>query len=108
MALFSFVQNTASKEETVLSDDPSHGRVEIVCGGLKLRVRELTPGQEAAYEASMQVVLVKVLPHARRLQRDEAQARRVLAVLETGGLEAVDKIPRGAIASGQDEGAPGA
>jgi hypothetical protein len=69
--------------------------MEIACGGLKLRVRELTPEQEAAYEPSVQNVLAKVLPHARRLRRDEAQARKVLAVLETGGLEAVDKIPRG-------------
>jgi tetratricopeptide (TPR) repeat protein len=69
--------------------------VEIACGDLKLRFRELTPEQEAAYEPSVQSVLAEVLPHARRLRKDEAQARKVLAVLETGGLEVVEKIPRG-------------
>src|SRR5436305_5152485 len=81
-------------KEIGLSDDSSRKKSWIDCGGVKLKLRELTPAQEAAYEASFQRVEATVIPQARHLQREETQALRVIAVLETGGLEAVYKIPR--------------
>jgi hypothetical protein len=82
------------KKETGLSDNPSRERMSIACGGLTLKMRKPTPDQEAAYESSIERSLTMVLAQSRRLQREEAQARKVLAVLETGGLEVVEKIPR--------------
>src|SRR5947199_1624653 len=81
-------------KEMGLSDDSSRKKSWIDCGGVKLKLRELTPAQEAAYEAPFQRVEATVVPQARHLQKEDAQVRRVLAVLEKGGLEAIDKIPR--------------
>src|SRR4029077_12778092 len=50
--------------------------------------------EEAAYEASIQRTIDAALEQTRSFRRDEAEVRTVLAVLETGGLEAVDRIPR--------------
>jgi tetratricopeptide (TPR) repeat protein len=77
-----------------LSDNSSRKESWVDCGGVKLKFRELTPAQEAVYEAPFQRVEATVVLQARHLQREEAQARRVLAVLETGSLEAVCRIPR--------------
>ncbi len=76
-----------------LSDDSSR-KVRINCGGVMLRLGGLTPAQEAEYEMPLQRAIEAVLPQARHLQKEDAQVKRVLAVLEKGGLEAIDKIPR--------------
>jgi tetratricopeptide (TPR) repeat protein len=77
-----------------LSDDSSRKGLRTNCGGVMLRLPKLTPAQEAGYEIPLQRAIETVLPQARHLQREDAQELRVLAVLEKGGLEAVDKIPR--------------
>src|ERR1700733_5448981 len=87
-----FVQEYGVQKERRLSDHSS--RKKVPTGRAKLKHRELTSAQDAAYEASIQQAIDAALQHARNIQRDEAQAARVLAVLERGGLEALDKIPR--------------
>jgi tetratricopeptide (TPR) repeat protein len=78
----------AFNEEARLSDHSTREDLSIFCG--------LTPPpvEEAAYEASLQRTIDATLQQTRSFRHDEAQVRTVLAVLQKGGLEAVDKIPR--------------
>lgn len=71
-----------------MSDHSTREDLSIFCG------QTPSPVEEAAYESSIQQTIDAALEQTRSFRRDEAQFRKVLAVLETGGLEAVDRIPR--------------
>jgi tetratricopeptide (TPR) repeat protein len=62
--------------------------------GLALTVPELTPARISAYDAAMDRAIGEALRHERRLRRQEAQARKALAVLKEGGLKAIQRLPR--------------
>lgn len=61
--------------------------------GLTLRRPEVTPREEAAYDGAIERAFGVALRHARHVRRQEEQARKALAMLERGGLEAVRKLP---------------
>ena len=61
--------------------------------GLTLRRPEVTPEQEAAYDGAIARAFGVALEHARHVRRQEEQAGKALAMLETGGLEVVQKLP---------------
>jgi tetratricopeptide (TPR) repeat protein len=70
-----------------LSDHSTREDLSIFCG------QTPPPVEEAAYEAAIQRTIDTALEQTLSFRRDEAQFRKVLAVLERGGLEALDKIP---------------
>lgn len=55
---------------------------------------EVTPEVEDAYEMAIDRVFARVLRHADLLRLQRSEARKALALLEEGGLEAVETIPR--------------
>ncbi|MFL6236951.1 MAG: hypothetical protein ACJ76N_27725 [Thermoanaerobaculia bacterium] len=63
--------------------------------GLALARPELTPEEDAAYDAAIDRAMGAALRHARNLARQEMQARKALAVLEKGGLKAATNLPQG-------------
>jgi tetratricopeptide (TPR) repeat protein len=63
--------------------------------GLALTRPELTPEEDAAYDAAIDRAIGTVLRHARNLDRQEAQARKALTVLARGGLKAAKNLPQG-------------
>ena len=71
-----------------MSDHSTREDLSIFCG------QTPPPVEEAAYEASIQRTIDAALEQTRSFRRDAAQVKKVLAVLETGGLEAVDRLPR--------------
>ena len=62
--------------------------------GLTLKLPELTPEEEAAYDAAIERAMGKVLQHARNLARQEEQTRKALALLERDGVKALKHLPR--------------
>lgn len=63
--------------------------------GLALTLPELTPAEEAAYDAAIERAMGAALRHARNLARQEEQARKALALLERDGIqEGVQRFPR--------------
>jgi len=62
--------------------------------GLALTPPELTPAEEAAYDAAIGRAMGTALRHARHLARQEEQARKALALLERDGFKAVERLPR--------------
>jgi len=63
--------------------------------GLALTLPELTPEEEAAYDAAIERAMGTALRHGRDLARQETQARKALALLERDGIKAVESLPRG-------------
>ncbi|HSS50226.1 MAG TPA: hypothetical protein VLX28_14910 [Thermoanaerobaculia bacterium] len=55
---------------------------------------EMTPEQDAGYDAAIDRALKTLLKRKRSLKRQEAQSRRVAEILASGGLEALKKLPR--------------
>ncbi len=51
--------------------------------------------EEDSYDAAIDRALGTALQRERYILQERAQARKVLQVLETGGVEALDKLPRG-------------
>ncbi len=62
--------------------------------GLALTRPELTPEEDAAYDAAIERATGKALRHARILAREEREARKALALLEGGGVKALERLPR--------------
>ncbi len=62
--------------------------------GLALTRPELTPEEDAAYDAAIARARGKALQHMRALARGEKQARRALALLERDGVKALERLPR--------------
>jgi hypothetical protein len=73
--------------------EEAHGVPDPIAG-LTLRRPDVTPEQEAAYDGAIARAFGAALRHASHVRRQEEQARKALALLETGGLEAVEKLPR--------------
>lgn len=61
--------------------------------GLALKRPDLTPEQDAAYDAAIERAMSTALRHARNLARQEKKARKVLASLEQDGLRALNRLP---------------
>jgi tetratricopeptide (TPR) repeat protein len=61
--------------------------------GLALTLPELTPEEDAAYDAAIDRAMGTVLRHARNLARQEKQARKVLVLLERDGVKALEHLP---------------
>jgi tetratricopeptide (TPR) repeat protein len=62
--------------------------------GLAPAQPELTPEEDAAYDAAIDRAMGVVLRHARNLAHQEAQAQKALSVLRKGGLKAVTSLPK--------------
>jgi tetratricopeptide (TPR) repeat protein len=62
--------------------------------GLALRIPELTPARVAAYDDAVDRAISEAVRHEIHLQKQEAQARKALAVLKEGGLKAIQSLPR--------------
>jgi tetratricopeptide (TPR) repeat protein len=61
--------------------------------GLALTRPELTPEEDAAYEAAIERAMGTALQHARNLARQEKQACKTLALLERDGVKALEHLP---------------
>jgi tetratricopeptide (TPR) repeat protein len=56
--------------------------------------RERTGEEAAGYGTAVSRAMATALKHRRHLRREQVQARKILTLLEDGGIEAVQKIPR--------------
>jgi tetratricopeptide (TPR) repeat protein len=63
--------------------------------GLPEELRLPRAGDEASYDAAIRRAVEMALRQERYLRRQRTQARKALRVLESGGLEALQKLPRG-------------
>jgi tetratricopeptide (TPR) repeat protein len=55
---------------------------------------ELTPEENAAYDAAIERAIRTARVHARKLDPHQAEVRKAVAILSQGGLEALEKLPR--------------
>jgi hypothetical protein len=62
--------------------------------GLEPRRQKRTAAEDAACDAAIQRAFKTALRHERDLQTQRTQVRRVLRVLEDGGVEAVQNLPQ--------------
>ncbi len=62
--------------------------------GLEADPPELTPEEDAAYDAAIERAIRAACQLDRHLQSQQAEARELACLLEQGGLEAVEKLPQ--------------